>query len=79
MNHSGEIKLDDLLKFFNHQSTLISKEEGELFFHLASDVKDEAKINLEGKSTRESIFEEEEEFLQQFRFFFYFSISQIDV
>jgi Ca2+-binding EF-hand superfamily protein len=52
LNHSGEITLDDLLKFFNHQSTMISKEEGELFFDMASDVKDEPKMNLDGKSMR---------------------------
>lgn len=50
LSHSGEITPDDLLKFFNHQSSMISQEESELFVNLASDLKDEPKITLDGNS-----------------------------
>lgn len=50
-DHSGVLTLDKLLAFFNRHSTMISKEEGEIFLGMISDVGNETSISLQGSST----------------------------
>lgn len=49
INHSGNITLNKLLKFFNHQSSMITKEEGEIFLGTISDIGNENSISFKGK------------------------------
>ena len=51
-NHSGTINVHELLQFFNHQSPLISKEEGELFLGTMSETGNEDSISFKGNRTR---------------------------
>jgi len=46
--HSGIITLDQLLTFFNRHSTMISKEEAQIFLGMISDVGNENSISLKG-------------------------------
>jgi len=45
-NHCGSISVDQLLAFFNRYSTMISKEEAEIFLGMISDVGNENRITL---------------------------------
>jgi len=45
-NHCGSISVDKLLAFFNRYSTMISKEEAEIFLGMISDVGNENRITL---------------------------------
>lgn len=47
-DHSGVVTLDELLAFFNRHSTMISKEEGEIFLGMISDVGNDKSISLQG-------------------------------
>jgi Ca2+-binding EF-hand superfamily protein len=49
INHSGNITLTELLKFFNHQSPMITKEEGEIFLGTISNTGNENSISFKGK------------------------------
>ena len=49
LNHSGRITLNELLQFFNDQSPLITKEEGELFLGTMSENGNEESISFKGK------------------------------
>jgi Ca2+-binding EF-hand superfamily protein len=49
INHSGNLTLNELLTFFNHQSPLISKEEGEIFLGTISDTGNEDSISFKGQ------------------------------
>lgn len=51
-NHSGRITVSELLQFFNHQSPLISKEEGELFLGTMSETGNEDSISFKGKTNK---------------------------
>lgn len=51
VNHSGRIHLPELLHFFNEQSPLISKEDGELFLGSMSENGNEESISFKGKIT----------------------------
>jgi len=65
INHSGNITLNDLLKFFNHQTPMITKEEGEIFLGTISDIGNENSISLKGKF----FFKNKKIFLLNFIFF----------
>ncbi len=54
-DHSGTITIDQLLVFFNRNSTMISKEEAHLFLGMISDVGNENNISLKGISIKNPI------------------------
>jgi len=45
-NHSGTITIDQLLTFFNRYSTMITKEEAQIFLGMISDVGNENSVSL---------------------------------
>lgn len=49
LNHSGRISLNELLQFFNDQTPLITKDEGELFLGTMSETGNEESISFKGK------------------------------
>ena len=48
-DYSERMTLEQLLAFFNRHSTMISKEEGEIFLGMISDAGNEKSISLQGK------------------------------
>jgi Ca2+-binding EF-hand superfamily protein len=49
IHHSGTLTLNELLKYFNHQSSLITTEEGKLFLGAISDSGNEDSISFKGQ------------------------------
>lgn len=50
-DHTEKLTLEQLLAFFNRHYPMISKEEGEIFLGMISDVGNEKSISLQGKQT----------------------------
>lgn len=48
IHDSGHITLNELLQFFNHQTSMITKEEGEIFLGTISDNGNENSISFKG-------------------------------
>jgi len=67
-DHSGTIKLDQLLAFFNRHSTMITKEEAQIFLGMISDIGNENSISLKGRNSTN--------ILQTISFFFSSRISK---
>jgi Ca2+-binding EF-hand superfamily protein len=49
INHSGNLTLNELLKFFNHHLPLITAEEGRIFLGTISDSGNEDSISFKGQ------------------------------